>query len=157
MVFLKGCLYVGASLHILGMSYGFGGRTGFDVNMSRVSSECAGSYHLVRLELEGLGSEPGVSWGFLLLSDFHCPIWGWGQVPTCWSRIIEVWVQSASFSFKCVHFSLPAPAPSAPEGSSTGVGAASVGIQRGSGCGVWQSGHHQKFGLPLMSLLCNHE
>lgn len=36
MVFLKGYLYVGAFLHILVVSYGFGGRTGFDVNMSHV-------------------------------------------------------------------------------------------------------------------------
>ena len=73
MVALKRCSYMGVSLYNLRGTSGFDGRTGFDLNTSRVFPQ--GALTAITLlgdgsELKGLGPEPGVSQCFFLFAQW---------------------------------------------------------------------------------------
>ena len=93
---------------------GFGGRAGSQ-HKSHLSSGCAGSYHLGRRwswRWRGGELEPGVSRGFFSAQWLSLPYWGWGWVPSCWSRRPEGRIQAGSHPCKGVLSPFPEPAPS---------------------------------------------
>ena len=60
--------------------------------------------------MEELELELGVRWGSPSVQWLSSPYWGWGQIPSWWSRSYECQGQTRSIPFECVVFSLPAPA-----------------------------------------------
>ena len=114
MAVLKWCAYIGASLYSLHVPVGFGVRAGLQVNTSHIFPQSV----LVAITLVGSGSgdegarardrcKLGLPYAQWPWPHYH----RWGQVPSCWSRSPEGWVQADSTPFKCVISLLPVLAP----------------------------------------------
>ena len=157
MAVLKGGPYVWTSWYSLFVSSGFGGKARFDMNTSHMFPQ--GVLASITIGGEGAGdSGPRAGSrceeGLPLCSVTVTTLLGVSQVSSCWNRSPKGRVWGASVPFKCVFFCFSAVAPLAPEKSNAGTRGNGVGFGQVSGHRVWQSGHCQRSGLPVMCCLC---